>query len=246
MLVSTPAIVLHALPYGETSRIVRLATPDFGVQSVIAKGAMRPRSPFGGRLQVLSEGTAQFYHRSHRDLHTLRAFDVTDQHATLAADVARYAAATALAELVLRFAQEEPQPGVYEGLSSALHVLSAADAAAVPYAALAALWHEIVELGFAPTVDACVRCGRPLAARAPFSLADGGLLCERCARGAGRGALGPDDRVALRAFVAGSYAVPPLAAQHLAAHRRLFARFVRRHVADELDLPALTFWEGLA
>jgi DNA repair protein RecO (recombination protein O) len=246
MLVSTPAVVLHAFPYGETSKIVRLATPDFGVQSVIAKGATRPRSPFGGRLQLLSEGVAQFYHRSHRDLHTLRAFDVTDPHATLATDVARYAAAMALGELVLRFAQEEPQPGVYEGLAAALRVLSEANGDAVPYAALAALWHEIVILGFAPTVDACVRCGGALAARAPFSLVEGGLLCERCARGAGGGALSPDDGVALRAFVAGSYDAPPLPSQHLAAHRRLFARFVRRHVADERELPALAFWESLA
>jgi DNA repair protein RecO (recombination protein O) len=246
MLVSTPAVVLHAFPYGETSRIVRLATPHFGVQSVIAKGATRPKSPFGGRLQALSEGVAEFYHRPHRDLQTLRSFDVTNQHATLASDVQRYAAATALAELVLRFAQEEPQPGVYEGLAAALDVLVAADDDTVTYAALAALWHEIVILGFAPTVDACVRCGRPLGARAPFSLAEGGLLCERCARGAGRGALGPDDRGALRAFVAGSYDVPALEPKHLAAHRHLLARFIRRHVADDRELPALAFWESLA
>lgn len=245
MLVSTPAVVLHAFPYGETSKIVRLATPDLGVQSVIAKGAMRPKSPFGGRLQVLSEGVAQFYHRSHRDLQTLSAFDVTDQHAALAADVPRYAAATAVAELVLRFAQEEPQPGVYDGLASALRVLTEVAAEAVPYAALAALWHEVVILGFAPTVDGCVRCGRALGARAPFSLAEGGLLCQRCARGAGGSALGPEDRVALQAFITGSYGAPRLAASHLAAHRRLLARFVRRHVAEERDLPALSFWESL-
>jgi DNA repair protein RecO (recombination protein O) len=246
MLVSTPAVVLHAFSYGETSKIVRLATEGFGVQSVIAKGAMRPRSPFGGRLQALSEGTAQFYHRPHRDLHTLRAFDVIDQHAVLAADVQRYAAATALAELVLRFAQEEPQPDVYHGLASALRVLAGADAGAVPYAALAALWYEIGILGFAPTVDACVRCGRPLASRAPFSLAEGGLLCGQCARGAGHRALSPDDRGALEAFVTGSYEVRPLPARHIAAHRHLLARFVRRHVADDRDLPALAFWESLA
>ena len=46
-LVSTPAIVLSALRYSETSKIVRLATRDVGVQSAIAKGALRPRSRFG-------------------------------------------------------------------------------------------------------------------------------------------------------------------------------------------------------
>ena len=40
----TPATVLSTIPYGETSRIARLATRDQGVVSVIAKGARRPKS----------------------------------------------------------------------------------------------------------------------------------------------------------------------------------------------------------
>ena len=53
-LVSTPAIVLATLRYGETSKIVRLATREQGIQSAIAKGAMRPRSRYGAALQALS------------------------------------------------------------------------------------------------------------------------------------------------------------------------------------------------
>ncbi len=246
MLVSTPAIILHAFPYGDTSKIVRLATRDLGVQSVIAKGAVRPRSPFGARLQAMSEGTAHLYHRTHRDLQTLSAFDVTDLHAPLAAEMRRYAAAAALAEIVLRFAHEEPQPAVYDGLAGALAALSAVPGEALPYAALAALWHEVVLLGFAPTVDECVRCGGTLADRTPFSLAEGGLLCARCGQGAGGGALRGDDQAALRAFARGSWDAPPLPAPHLAAHRRLLVRFVQRHVADDRAMPALAFWEGLA
>jgi DNA repair protein RecO (recombination protein O) len=36
---ATDAIVLHAFDYRETSRIVRLATRDVGMVSVIARGA---------------------------------------------------------------------------------------------------------------------------------------------------------------------------------------------------------------
>ena len=42
--ITTPAIVLTTIRYGETSKIARLATRDLGVQSAIAKGASRPRS----------------------------------------------------------------------------------------------------------------------------------------------------------------------------------------------------------
>src|SRR5438046_610185 len=41
-LVTTPAIVLQTYRYSETSKVVRLATRDLGVQSAIAKGALRP------------------------------------------------------------------------------------------------------------------------------------------------------------------------------------------------------------
>src|SRR5919205_2404338 len=103
-LVSTSAIVLSALRYSETSKIVRLATREHGVQSAIAKGALRPRSRFGAALQVLSEGQAQYLTKEHRELHVLTAFDLTHLYHGLASDLERYAAASVLAEVMLRFA----------------------------------------------------------------------------------------------------------------------------------------------
>src|SRR6266581_2964481 len=47
-LVTTPAVVLQTYRYSETSKVVRLATRDLGVQSAIAKGALRPKSRFAG------------------------------------------------------------------------------------------------------------------------------------------------------------------------------------------------------
>src|ERR687890_1700196 len=103
-LVTTSAIVLSTVRYSETSKIVRLATRDLGVQSAIAKGALRPRSRFGAALQLLSEGQAQLLVKEHRELHILAAFDLSRLHAGLAADLERYATASALAEVMLRFA----------------------------------------------------------------------------------------------------------------------------------------------
>lgn len=244
MLVTTPAVVLHAFRYGETSKIVRLSTRDHGVQSVLAKGATRSKSRFGARLQVLSEGMACFYLKAHRDLHTLSAFDVTTQRLELAGDLNRYASASALAELVLRCSPAEPHPEIFHLLSAALDRLVSAEREAVDVVALASLWSVVVALGFAPAVDVCVRCGKPPAERAAFSLAEGGLLCARCGRGVRGAALGRADQAALAAFVDGSTDVPPLPAKHLVAHRRLLARFVRQHLSEDRELNALTFWEG--
>src|SRR5919202_2536104 len=96
-LVTTPAIVLSALRYGETSKIVRLATLEHGVQSAIAKGALRPKSRFGAALQLLSDGIAHLVMKEHRELHLLTGFDLGRVPIGLTARLDRYATASALA-----------------------------------------------------------------------------------------------------------------------------------------------------
>src|SRR5256886_4817920 len=89
-LVTTPAIVLQTYRYSETSKVVRLATRDLGVQSAIAKGALRPKSRFGAGLELLSEGTAQLYFPQTPRLPTLGAFDLINLLRDLTADVDRF------------------------------------------------------------------------------------------------------------------------------------------------------------
>src|SRR2546425_8533835 len=85
-LVTTSAVVLRTYPYSETSKIVRLATRDLGVQSAIAKGVLRPKSRFAAGLELLSEGMGQLYHRETRELQTLAAFDPLGPRRGLAHD----------------------------------------------------------------------------------------------------------------------------------------------------------------
>src|SRR5438093_8291078 len=124
-LVTTPAVVLQTYRYSETSKVVRLATRELGVQSAMAKGVLRPKSPFGAGLELLSEGMAQLYFRETRELHTLGAFDVLDLRRDLAADVGRFAGATALAEVMLKMAPPAPLAPAYDTLVAGLDVLEA-------------------------------------------------------------------------------------------------------------------------
>src|SRR2546428_11497448 len=109
-LVTTPAVVLQTYRYSETSKVVRLATRELGVQSAMAKGVLRAKSPFGAGLELFSEGMAQLYFRETRGLHTLGAFDLLDLRRDLEADVGRFAGATALAEVMLQNAPTAPPP----------------------------------------------------------------------------------------------------------------------------------------
>jgi len=243
-LVSTRAIVLSALRYGETSKILRLATEDYGIQSVIAKGAFRPRSRFGAALQLLSEGQAQLILAERRELNPLTAFDVTHIPVGIAADVERYATANALAELMLRFAPAQPHAESFQLLSDALRIIEHTPEAASASLGLRILWRMVGVLGFAPSLDACVRDGAPVRAGGGLAFAadEGGALCEVCAVGRSVSILRPSDRAALVALLDPAQPLPPLTPLEAAAHRRLLARYIRAHLSEGGTLPALTFW----
>jgi DNA repair protein RecO (recombination protein O) len=243
-LASTPAIVLSALRYSETSKIVRLATRELGVQSAIAKGALRPKSRFGGALQVLSEGQAQLLTKEGRELNILTGFDLRQLHVGLAADLERYAVACALAEVMLRFAPPDPHPDSFEMLQHALMQLETAPASSIQALGFRLLWGLVSVLGFAPSIDACVIDGTPLPERGPlpFSTRDGGALCPSCAAQRGATRLPQGDRADLVALLEPAATLPELDSRHEAAHRRLLARYIRYHLAEGANLPALEFW----
>ena len=248
-LVTTPAVVLQTYRYSETSKVVRLATRDLGIQSAIAKGVLRPKSRFGAGLEFLSEGEAQLYYRDSRELHTLAVFDVTDLRRGLASDVARFAGAAALSQVMFKMAPPAPLPAAYDVFTSGLDLLASVPADVVDAAAVRALWVLVTELGFGPSLQVCVRDGTPVGdegeGAVAFSAVEGGALCARCAAGQSLSRLPPADFRDLVALNDVTAALPRLDAPHAAAHRRLTARFVRHHL-DAVSLSALDFWERSA
>lgn len=243
-VISTPAVILATLRYSETSKIVRLATRELGVQSAIAKGALRPRSPFGAALQVLSDGQAQLYIKETRELHTLAAFDVAHVRVGLTADLDRYAVASALAEVMLRFAPADPHPESFGVLLDSLTAIEHAPVACLPATALRAMWHLVGVLGFSPSLDACVLCGTSGPARGDvaFSTAEGGILCADCAGSRSASRLPERARRDLASLVDPTGPLPVLDGPHFAAHQRLLARYIRYHLGEGIELPALDFW----
>lgn len=240
----TPAIVLSSIRYSETSKIVRLATREHGVQSAIAKGALRPRSRFGAALQTLSEGQARLLVKEHRELHVLASFDLLRLHVGLAGDLERYATASALAEVMLRFAPADPHPESYDLLRDALSLLEVVPVPDLEALGFRVLWQLVSTLGFAPELDACVRDGAllPPEGGLAFSTREGGALCATCAAGQGATQLPAGARVDLGALMDATAELPLLDERHAESHRRLLARYIRYHLGEGAELPALDFW----
>lgn len=246
MLVSTDAIVLHAFDYSESSRIVRLATREAGVQSALARGARRARSRVGTALDLFAQGTAELHLKEGRDLQTLSAFDVTRARPAIGADLGRFASASAVAELVLRFAAaSDVHESLFDALAASLDRIAAADSACAGEAGLAGAWHLVAELGFAPSLDACSVCHEDVDAGAvlSFSHVAGGVVCVPCGRQQPGGRTIPvAARRAIAAWTAGERA-GTLGERDARAHRRLLREFLQQHLEDGRTLRAFDAWE---
>jgi DNA repair protein RecO (recombination protein O) len=244
-LLATDAVVLHTFDYLESSRILRLVTRDGGVRSALAKGARRSSRRFGSAVDLFAQGSAQLYTKPGRDLDNLSAFDVTRARPMLAGDMGRFAGASAIAELTMRFGRDAADSGLFEAVVDALDALATAASDAALTVALAGAWRIVAELGFAPTIDVCGDCHAPLDASSPvmFSHRAGGALCARCGRltPAGR-VLPPVARDALRRFLVGE-AGPSLDDASTRAHQRLLREFLTEHLTDGRPLRALELWE---
>jgi DNA repair protein RecO (recombination protein O) len=244
--VTTPALILHVMPYGETSKILRLLTREIGLQSAIARGARRPKARTGPRLDLFAAGVATLAVKPQRELHPLTDFEMTDAHGALGGDVGRFAAASALAELALRCAPPDVHPEVFDTASAGLDALAAAPATLLGTVALSTVWALVIALGFAPTLERCVACGAAVSGALAFSAAQGGALCPAHRRGVRTAALRATDAAALAALVVGRLPDPPLDDRHAAAHRRLLLGFIRHHLAEQRELPAMAFWDAEA
>jgi DNA repair protein RecO (recombination protein O) len=230
-LVSTGALVLQTFPYSETSKVLRLYTREHGLRSVIAKGALRPKSRFGGLLEPFTEGTATFYMREGRDLHTLSGWDLVRARQALGRSLSAFAGGSLLGEVVLRASTEEAHPEIYSALAEAWDGIAAAPTATgAERAVLAGAWKLVSLLGFEPQTDACVACGRPVAPDDPvrFDSLAGGVACTRC-RPVGR-ILDPATRADVARMSRGHV---PSSLERPGAHRALLRAFLDAQLAHD-------------
>ncbi len=239
----TTAIVLHAFNYSESSRILRLATREAGVQSVLARGARASQRRFGSAVDLFAEGEVQYDARAGRDLHTLARFDVNRSRAALGTSLPRFEGASALAEVMLRVAGDDDTPAqAFDALRDGLDAIAGEPDATV--ATIQAIWRLLGAIGFTPALEACVQCDRllPPELDVAFNADSGGVLCERCEAGLPARRLPASARQQIRAWLEGVEAGGAVDAPTERAHRRLLRIFVHAHLADGRAWRAFDAW----
>jgi DNA repair protein RecO (recombination protein O) len=235
-LISTRAVILQTVPYSDTSRILRVLSGELGVRSAVAKGALRPRSRFGGLLEPFTEGQVEFFLKEGRDLHTLSGFDLLRSRQSIGRNLAAFTGASLIAELILRYGTEESHPELFHSVTHALDELGQAESGHA-WRALAGVWHIVALLGYEPELGVCVVCGRavPGDEATRFDVDAGGIACVSC-RPRGR-MVEPEPRAAIQAMVQGGEA--PGEPGDWSLHRALLRAFLTSHLVSDRPLRSL-------
>ncbi len=188
MLSKTEAIVLKAMKYRETSKIVTLYTKKFGKLNVIAKGAMLTTSKFGASLEPMSYILAVLYKKETRELQFLSQADLIKPFLNLYSDYNKTAIGLSICGVVYRLIKfEEENQKIFNLLLNTLDKLNDAKKNEINF-----LWyfilHFLTELGFKINFSRCVSCGEKfsegnLPQRIIFLTDKGGFLCSKCGAG---------------------------------------------------------------
>jgi DNA repair protein RecO (recombination protein O) len=192
-------VVLRAQKLGEADRIVTLLTRDHGRVRAVAKGVRRTTSRIGARLEPFGHVDVQFYEGRALDGVT-QVETISSYGAHLVHDYARYTAGQAMLETAERLTPEEREPSVqqYLLLVGGLRALVAGDHDS-------GLVRSLAVAGWAPSFDACARCGLP-GPHPAFNVSAGGALCADD-RLPGSAAPAPATFVLLAALLTGDWAV---------------------------------------
>ena len=164
------AILVGRYPLTETSLIVHWWAAEAGLIKTVAKGALRPKSAFNGRLDLFVTSDIRWVRSRTGDLHTLTEAALLQPRLGLRQSYQRLLAATYLVKLVEMLVEREaPVDGLDDLLTKALDYLTTRD----PMRALV----ERFELRLAQLLGVGGAAGHPAAALQ--SLVHGTLPVQR-------------------------------------------------------------------
>jgi DNA repair protein RecO (recombination protein O) len=196
-------VVLRTHKLGEADRIITLLTRERGVVRAVAKGVRKTSSRFGGRLEPFMHVDLQL--AEGRSLDIITQVETLNPFARdLGSDYPAYTAGTAMLETAERLVSEDGEPAVQQ-----VQLLVGALKALVTGRSTPSLILDSYQLralavaGFAPSFDACARCGGEGPHRS-FHAPSGGMLCSDC-RVSGSAAPSPITVALLAALLVGDW-----------------------------------------
>jgi len=195
----TEAVVLKAVNYRDTSKIVTFYTKRYGKMSAIAKGARNPKSKFGSLFQPLNYLQIVFYRRENRQLQYVSSSDFVKYFKSLTTSMEKFSVAISLLEIINFVMHDEEENEQLFGLLvdslEELDKIEAQTAASVQHPLNVFVHfglHLAIDLGFEPNFENCLICHKPIISsvelphnmekqkKISYVVEKGRPLCEDC------------------------------------------------------------------
>ena len=190
MLLKDEAICIRTVDYSETSQIVTFFTREHGKLGVIAKGAKRAKSSFGGTLEIFVRGRIVFRDSATGKLGTLTEFQpIHDIVSAVSTHLYAYHCCLFSAELVAKLTHDaDPHAQLYDAFLQFLQDVCQTQGAAQRKQAILALlvlFEQVLlrEIGLMPRFAVCANCGQIQAGPGRqmfFSSLANGIVCRDC------------------------------------------------------------------
>ncbi len=179
-IVQSEAYVIRKIPFRETSWLVTLLTRGSGKIKGIAKGVRKLKSKLLSAYEPLTHLNVVFYERVKSNLHLVSDASILDHHDKIRKSFSSLTYASYFAELIDELLEEhDPQPAAFDLLGAAIRELEKPNPA---YEVLARAFELklLGETGHLPEFQNCQKCGAEEMRKIYFSVAQGGIFCEKC------------------------------------------------------------------
>lgn len=181
---STPAIVLRRVNYGDYDLIITLLTLSEGKLSVMAKSAKKSVKRFGGALELFSLLNITCTAGPKQRLSMLQEVSLTRPFSNIRSDMLKTAYASYWSEITLKWMMEgKKEDGIYHLLHGVLEELNEGRLSP-PLLSLVFQSRFLVLSGLRPEMEQCTGCGKEFAlVTTPYLMFDphrSGLFCRQC------------------------------------------------------------------
>ncbi len=173
MIKRKDAIILKSFDYRNSSKIIHALTEDSERISLVAKGARRTNSRFGGNIEPLNLSQIVYYIKYDRDMGILKEATIKEPYLCIRDDLYKLNLAWGLLWIAKKI--PDPQDGLFGLERRSLTFLNRGFKEEVLVYFMLSLFNLS---GVPPKINKCVRCGSKEIEF--FDIQSGGVLCKKC------------------------------------------------------------------
>ncbi|MDR1616694.1 MAG: DNA repair protein RecO [Syntrophomonadaceae bacterium] len=180
MYYNSRAVIIKSVDYAENDKILTVFTEAEGKVKAVAKGVKKAGSSLRICVQPFCHSFLHF--RRGKDMEQITQGKLLDFYGEVRDDINCALQAMYIMEILDHAVMlKDPHPELYENLLKVLALLNGRG-----YNPLFIRYFEIqllIVLGYAPTWDRCVACGRKKTGSTHFNIEGGGMVCGNCRAG---------------------------------------------------------------